>query len=179
MHLTLRHALLGIAFLIVYGVVVFSATRAYYLDRQVATAQPATGQAAASPAVPARPVFEPLADDPVALSEQADRMFSAKRYAEAEAAYRKLLTLQPGDGETLNDLGLVLHFLGRTQEALLALEQGVAAVPGFQRIWLTLGFVRLQAGLAGPAREAFERSIALDADSPIADEARRLLGSLR
>jgi Flp pilus assembly protein TadD len=179
---TLRQALLGSAFLIVYGVVVFAATRAYYLERPAA-ARPAPAAVApgAGPRPFARPQSAPpvaLADDPAALAGQADELFTQKRYGEAIAAYRKLLDLVPGDADAYNDLGLALFYAGRSAEALQVLEQGAAQNAGFQRIWLTLGFVRLQAGRNDTARAAFERCIAIDPGSPIATEARRFLERL-
>ena len=184
MKLTLRQALLGCAFLIVYGVVVFVATRGYYLDRAT-NARPAPAAPAAPASGGSRPFAMPqqrpqvaLSDDPQMLADQADDLFTQKRFGEAIVAYRKLLELTPDDADTLNDLGLSLFYAGRTGEALAALEQGVALEPGFQRIWLTLGFVRLQAGRIEEARAAFQACLDLDPESPIAKEARRLLGTL-
>jgi Flp pilus assembly protein TadD len=178
MRLSLRQALLGIAFLIVYGTVVFVATRAYYqAPRPAASATPA----AVVPAQTPRPFATtqlpsvPLADDPLALADQADELFRQKRYAQAIAAYRKLLTLVPDDAETYNDLGLALHYAGQSAEGLQVLEQGAAKDSDFQRIWLTLGFVRLQLGRVDEARAAFETCLELDPGSAIADEARRFL----
>lgn len=177
---TLRQALLGSAFLIVYGVVVFAATRAYYLERPAA-ARPAPAAPGAGPRPFALPQSAPppaLADDPVALAGQADELFTQKRYGEAIVAYRKLLDRVPGDADAHNDLGLALFYAGRTAEALQVLEQGAAQNAGFQRLWLTLGFVRLQAGRDAQARAALETCIAIDPGSPLADEARRFLARL-
>jgi tetratricopeptide (TPR) repeat protein len=183
MKLTLRQALLGGAFLIVYGVVVFVATRGYYMERATTVARPTPTVPAASGS--SRPFAMPqqrppvaLSGDPQTLADQADDLFTQKRFGEAIVAYRKLLELIPDDADTLNDLGLSLFYAGRTAEALAALEQGVAQEPGFQRIWLTLGFVRLQAGRTDEARAAFQACLDLDPESPIAKEARRLLGTL-
>jgi len=172
MKITLRQALLGVAFLIVYGVVVFAATRAYYLDARVpAAATPPMNTAIPPVAAPEMP----LSDDPQVLSDQADALFTAKRYGPAIAAYRKLLGLRPGDVETLNDLGLALHYAGQTPAALQVLEEGAAQQPPFQRILLTLGFVRLQAGQVDAARAALQACLDVDPESPIATEARRFL----
>ncbi|MDX1592827.1 MAG: tetratricopeptide repeat protein [Gammaproteobacteria bacterium] len=176
---SLRQLLLGIAFLIVYGVVVFAATRAYYLDRgSQAPAAPVTRAPARPVEVPqARPPV-PLADDPAALSDQADDLLTQKRYGEAVVAYRKLLDLAPGNVETYNDLGLALFYAGRSGEALEVLEAGAAREPDFQRIWLTLGFVQLQLARVEQAREALETCIEIDPDSPIAAEASRFLARI-
>ena len=181
MMLGLRQALLGIAFLIVYGAVIFAATRAYYLDRAAveAPAAPAASAGAARPiAIPqARPPVT-LADDPAVLADQADELLTQQRFGEAVVAYRKLLEIAPDEIDTYNDLGLALHYAGRSGEALQVLEAGVAKDPEFQRIWLTLGFVRLQLGQVDAARDALEACVDLDPQHPIADEARRFLGSM-
>ncbi|HEY5719745.1 MAG TPA: tetratricopeptide repeat protein [Gammaproteobacteria bacterium] len=182
---TLRQLLLGIAFLIVYGALVFAATRAYYLQpaaaRAPGSAAPARAQAPRPPQAQVRPSApaEPLADDPLALGEQADRLFTEQRFDAAALAYRKLLGLRPDDPQVHNDLGLSLHYLGRGPEALQVLEQGALKGPGFQRIWLTLGFVRFRLGQQAAAREALERALSLGAETPIGLEAQRFLGQLQ
>jgi hypothetical protein len=60
--------------------------------------------------------------------------------------YRRILELSPDDVEAHNDLGLALHYLGDTDGALTQLRAGAAKDAEHQRIWLTLGFVSLQAG---------------------------------
>ena len=175
---TLRQALLGVAFLIVYGAVVFAATRAYYLEQAAArppAASTPAGGAARPIAIPqARPPVT-LADDPAVLADQADELLTQKRFGEAIEAYRKLLELAPDDVDTFNDLGLALHYAGRSGEALQVLEAGAAKDAKFQRIWLTLGFVRLQLGQTESARAAFQTCVDVDPESPIAIEARRFL----
>ena len=175
---TLRQALLGVAFLIVYGAVVFAATRAYYLERAATPAPAAThasGGAARPIAIPqARPPMT-LSDDPAVLADQADELLTQKRFGEAVGAYRKLLELAPDDVDTYNDLGLALHYAGRSGEALQVLESGTRKDAGFQRIWLTLGFVRLQLGQVDAARTALQACVDLDPDSAVAVEARRFL----
>jgi hypothetical protein len=46
------------------------------------------------------------------------RLFEARRYAEAEPVYRKLLALNPKDPTAVHQLGLTLMELGRCQEAI-------------------------------------------------------------
>jgi Flp pilus assembly protein TadD len=178
---TLRQALLGVAFLIVYGAVIFAATRAYYLERGAARAPtpaaPASGAARPIAIPQARPPVT-LSDDPAMLADQADDLLTQQRFGEAVVAYRKLLELAPDEVDTYNDLGLALHYAGRSGEGLQVLEAGAAKDADFQRIWLTLGFVRLQLGQVEAARSAFETCVNLAPESPIADEARRFLGRM-
>lgn len=115
-------------------------------------------------------------DDPLALGNAADQLFAARRFQAAVPLYQRVLELRPEDAETLNDLGLALHYLGRGGEALERLQQGTELAPGFQRGWLSLGFVALQNNQPAVAREALEQAQALDPSTEIADEAERLLG---
>ena len=41
-------------------------------------------------------------------------------------------------------MGITLHYLGKSSEAILRLNEGVAIDLTHQRIWLTLGFVNSQ-----------------------------------
>jgi Flp pilus assembly protein TadD len=170
--LSLRQWLLFGAFQIIFGVVVFSATRAYYAKPAPATPTALARQApAVTPAV--------LPDNPARLAEEADRLFTARDFVGAEAAYRKLLELAPGNVDAYNDLGLVLHYTGRSAAAVEMLEQGIARDVGQPRIWLTLGFVQVQRGQNAAAEEALRKVLVLQPEGRLADEARRFLDGLQ
>lgn len=173
---TLRQWLLLLAFLIVYGVVVFAATRAYYLDTPAGT--PAAAAAARTAVNGDGGVARPLSDDPAALGEQADRFLTERDYPNAIAAFRKLVELEPDNVEVYNDLGLSLHYGGRSGEALIALQKGILVQADHPRIWLTRGFVEYQLGELEAAKQSLQRSVELAPDSAIADEARRFLERL-
>ena len=174
MKLSLRQLLLLIAFLILYGVIVFAATRAYYLELPAGRA---AAPASAAPAAAAAAV-RPLSDDPAALGEQADRFLTERDYANAIAAFRKLVRLQPDNVEVYNDLGLSLHYGGRSGEALIVLQKGIMVQGDHQRIWLTRGFVEYQLGELEAAKQSLLRSVELAPESEIAAEARRFLERL-
>jgi Flp pilus assembly protein TadD len=182
---------IALAFLVFYGFAVFAVTRDYYLRnplRPIATTVPAmpdAGSAAlgaqlraaaqdAGSAIPA----ELMASDPVLLSQEADRLFAAGRFAEAVTLYRKALELDPSDTGSRNDLGLALHYSGNSAQAITVLRAGADAAPEFQRIWLSLGFVSAQAGQTEQAREALTKARSLDPQSDVGLEADRLLGLL-
>jgi Flp pilus assembly protein TadD len=185
--------LVAIAFLAFYGFAVFAVTRDYYLRHPprpplAATSSTATSgadaaalgaqlRAAAQDAGSGIPA-EVLASDPVLLSQEADRLFAAQRFAEAVTLYRKALELDPTDAGSRNDLGLALHYAGNSQEGIEVLRAGADAAPQFQRIWLSLGFVAAQAGQTEQAREALTKAQALDPNSDVGLEAARLLGLL-
>lgn len=59
------------------------------------------------------------------------RALRSGRFAEAEAACRRLLAERPGHAPTLSNLGNVLEELGRPDEAEAAFRAAIAAQPGF------------------------------------------------
>lgn len=179
------------AFLTFFGFAVFALTRDYYLRHPVrpAVVQLPAGPHGTQPPHPRMPASSALESfgsvpetltesNPVLLRQQADKLFVERRYAEALPVYRRILELAPDDAETHNDLGLALHYLGDSTQALQILREGAAKDSGLQRLWLTLGFVSLQAGSSAEAREALERARSLGADNNIGKEAERLLGLL-
>lgn len=171
-----------------FGFAVFALTRDYYIRHPVRA--PASASAPSPHGAPggsrsqAEPsVLEPTSaipasvvqGDPVLLGQEADALFGAGRYTDAIPLYRRVLELDPGDIETYNDLGLALYYTGERAGALETLAKGTAAGPDFQRIWLTLGFVSLDAGDRTQARTALERARDLGPDNPVGQEAIRLL----
>ncbi len=173
--------LLALVFLGFYGFAVFAFTRDYYLRHP-----PQRSAAPAVPrAVPAGVVAETdstvdavIASDPKLLAQEGDRLFRAGRYGAAIERYQQALALDGGDIDTRNDLGLALHYVGRSDEALEILRTGVEMEPDFQRIWLSFGFVAAQSGRSQAARDAFEQTIALDSEAAVTAEAQRMLEQL-
>ena len=94
------------------------------------------------------------------------------------ASYERLIALEPDDADLLNNLGLVLHYVNRSEDAIDRLQQALALNDRHQRSWLTLGFVRKDLGQTKTARAAFERVLQIDNQSTMATEARRMLDSL-
>ena len=117
-------------------------------------------------------------DDPVEVSRQADEAFANKEYGRAADRYARLLELVPGDVETHNNLGLTLHYLGRSTEALRALNDGIAIDPEHQRTWLTLGYVNQQLGKDEPARKALMNASLIGDDETIRKSAMEMLREL-
>ncbi|EGV17658.1 tetratricopeptide repeat protein [Thiocapsa marina] len=172
--------LLFAVFLFFYGFTVFAVTRDYYIRD---AARPAVA-AAAPHGLPTQTTPRPAPTaipqtitetNPDLLAQQADALFVERRYTEAVPIYRRLLELRPGDVEAHNDLGLALHYMGDPDGALTQLRAGAAKDANHQRIWLTLGFVSLQAGDTVEARTALERARDLGADTGVGQEATRLL----
>ena len=173
-----------IALQTLFGASVFILTKAHYsrpgAAPAVAAPAAATASAGAGAQRPAPPIpasqFAP--NDPALLRNQAAQQFQSQDYAGAVASYERLVALEPGDADLLNNLGLVLHYVNRSEDAIDRLQQALALNDRHQRSWLTLGFVRKELGESQTARAAFERVLEIDDKSSMATEARRMLDSL-
>ncbi len=119
-----------------------------------------------------------FSDNPVALSSIGDEYFETKRYGMAIKVYEKVLELNPEDVDTYNDLGLALHYSGRSDEAIKKLKKGAEIAPSFQRVWLSLGFVLILTGQTEEARDVLEKTLEIDPESGVAQEARNFISNL-
>jgi tetratricopeptide (TPR) repeat protein len=177
-------------FQVVYGMTIFTLTRDYYLDlsdrsgaRTVAidrstSMPPSTNPGPAFPA-PGSPAFDGASvQDPVQISRQAEEYFAKKDYERAADLYARLLQIAPNDVDTHNNLGLTLHYLNRSTEALRTLNEGVAIDPENQRIWLTLGYVNSQVGNFEQASKALTTATLIGNDEAIRKSAMEMLGDL-
>jgi len=188
--LTFTQWTLLIAFQVFYGLVVFGLTRTYYETggppRASVVSQAPRADAPVGPLGASiqrfsglsAPREEMFSDDPVLLARLGDGYFEQGEYQRAMAAYERALRLAPGDVDTYNDLGLVLHYLGQSGRAVQVLEEGIARGPDYQRIRLTLGFVQYQQGNTAEAAATLQRAVALGPDSAVGIEAQRMLDSL-
>lgn len=165
-------------FEIAFGTAIFVVTRSYYRD-QVPTATPASfdvrsldfpaSNLSASRIDPDRP------RSPQEVAELADAHFANRQYSAALGLYEQLLGQDPANVDLLNNLALTLHYIGRSDEALNRLEEGIALDGAHQRIRLTHGFVLNQVGRSTEAVDALNAAIQLNESSEIADSARRML----
>jgi tetratricopeptide (TPR) repeat protein len=182
-----RFWLVLVAFEVVFGLAVFLATRSYYTS--TAGTEPGTPPiAAATPAPGLSPwpnvaltlpsSAPPTSDDPQSIAREADELFAAKQYDRAAALYERLIALDAGNVGLYNNLGLTLHYLGRSSDALDRLAAGAALDPQHQRIWLTTGFVNLQLGKAEAARAALQKAASAGGDTAIRDSAEKMLATL-
>jgi len=177
-------------FQVIFGLTVFALTRNHYRVESVATSPPLpANHPAGANLLNTNPEseFEQLMDlfppdaaetDPAAMLVQADNHFAAGRYQQAAEGYSRLLQLNPGDADIYNNLGITLHYLGRSEEALGILDEGVTVDPLYQRIWLTRGFVNSQVGNLPQAREALIRARDLGPDSDVGRAAQQMLDQL-
>lgn len=116
--------------------------------------------------------------NPEALSREADRHFEQGLFKQAADEYARLLEQAPKNVDLYNNLGLTLHYVGRSREAMEILEKGIAVDATQQRIWLTLGFVQSGVGDVSAARRSLGKAAELGPDSKVGQEAKRLLDSL-
>ncbi len=165
-------------FQVVFGLAVFTVTRDYYkvdVDRiDFSEADPG----------PFSSIDPSMLDslgtprDPADIARAANEQFATGQYARAAALYERLLAFDPGNVDTLNNLGLTLHYIGRSEEALQRLNEGKEANPGYQRIWLTLGFVNSSVGHDEAAREALRTAVDMNPDNDVGRSAAALLAEL-
>ena len=177
-------------FQVVFGLAVFTLTRQYYIQYRepVGAGSAATGQSSnAWPDQGTKADLETLLsssagraalEDPVATSRIADEFFANRQYDKAAEMYQRALASDPKSVNTYNSLGLTLHYLGQSGEALRVLNEGVAVDSNYQRIWLTLGFVNSQIGNTEEARKALTTAVQMGADNEIGKSAKEMLEKL-
>jgi len=177
-------------FQVVFGLAVFAITREYYVhDTDTVSAPPSTINQPALvwpnsiteteiARLSSSALSESTSKDPAEISRQAEEFFSNRQYDKAADLYEQLLAIRPNDVETYNDLGLTLHYLGRSTEALRRLNDGVAVDAEHQRIWLTLGFVNSQLGNSEQARTALTTAAQIGTDDSIRQSAMKMLEDL-
>ncbi len=167
-------------FQVVFGLAIFTITRQYYIhNSDNVSAEPTDRITATNPAQFGLPrSSQPITEDAALISRQAEEAFANKQYNRAAELYEQLLALSPNNVTAYNNLGITLHYLGRSAEALRKLNEGVAVDPTYQRIWLTLGFVNSQLGDTEQARTALTSAAQMGADNEVGQSALEMLENL-
>ncbi len=98
------------------------------------------------------------ADNLEALRTQANIVYDAGRYAEAEAGFRRYLALEPRDPAVTTDLASALLFQGRRAEALATYRDAVAADPQFFQARFNLGLALHAEGRTEEALVSLEKA---------------------
>jgi tetratricopeptide (TPR) repeat protein len=176
--------------LLISGVIVFAVTREMYLG-DVQTVSASSRVPAAQSAMPRNDqlvvnteMLESLLSldsqqkDPATMSLLANQYFENRQYVEAADLYGQLSALDPENVDLLNNLGLTLQYISRSEEALAVLTKGSSLDPGNQRIWLTLGYVNKAVGNQDAARSSLETAVQIDPDSDVGQSASRMLSEL-
>jgi len=179
-----------LALLFVVGVTVFAVTRQMYLgDAQTVAV---TGSDTIAPSARAQgdqleintALLESVLSldskkkDPATMSLLANKYFSNRQYAEAADLYGQLSALDPGNVNIQNNLGLTLHYISRSEEALAVLKKGAALNPDNQRIWLTLGYVNMELGNLDEAKLSLKTAEQIDPDNDVGRSASKMRSEL-
>ena len=179
-----------VVFQVFFGLAVFAITREYTMQEAATVPGHPPITASSSPAwsrgVTAADISqfsspglsESTLRDPVEISRRANEFFVNRQYQGAAELYEQLLAFSPNDAEIYNNLGLTLFYLGRSDEALRRLNEGVAVDAGHQRIWLTLGYVNSQLGNTEQARSALTNATQSGSDESIRQSALKMLSEL-
>ncbi|MBI5641855.1 MAG: tetratricopeptide repeat protein [Deltaproteobacteria bacterium] len=115
-------------------------------------------------------------NDPDILWRLGDAYFDSKQFAESSAYYKKALQFKPNEADIYNDLGLSAHYLGKSDEGLKIVEEGIKKNPYHQRIWLTKGFILAYGmGDLDGAKAAWEKANALNPESQVGKAAGEFL----
>ena len=179
-----------LVFQVFFGLAVFAITRDYYLEdadaprRHTLTAAPASaawsrGMTASDVSRLSSPgLVDTAPSDPGEIYRRAEEYFANRQYAQAAQLYEQLLTYAPNDAEIYNNLGLTLFYLGRADDSLRRLNEGVAVDANHQRIWLTLGYVNMQLGNVEDARTALGSAKDRGGNASIREAAEEMLAQL-
>jgi tetratricopeptide (TPR) repeat protein len=119
---------------------------------------PATTAAAIAPSAP------PVAPATQRAFDDASRALQAGRTAEAERGFAALVKSNPELGGPHANLGLIRRQAGKLDEAAAELEQATKLSPKQPVYFNQLGVTYRMQGQFEKAREAYEKSIALDAN---------------
>lgn len=183
---------IGLAiFQIVFGVTVFTVTRNFYTESYDGAGQKAAVKSA--PSRGASKMFKPedlrvfdgivstpqsTSQDPAEISRSANAYFAAGNYDKAAQQYERLLPFNPGSADVHNNLGISLHYIGRSDDALQILDEGITVEPTNQRVWLTLGYVNKSLGNVDRAKAALTTAMQMNPGNEIGKSATAMLAEL-
>ncbi len=111
-------------------------------------------------------------EDPKGLIELGNQYAEVGDYGNAVLCYRDALRLDASNATVLKDLGGVLHFLKRNEEAKRSLHLALKLDPALTEAWRNLGVIHADEKEWETAIECFEHCIALD---PQWDDGQRYL----
>ncbi|MFN0160619.1 MAG: tetratricopeptide repeat protein [Burkholderiales bacterium] len=95
------------------------------------------------------------------LIGSAAALSEAGQHEAAVAEYRRALVLAPDNGGVLLNLGVLLGWLGRGDEALLCLERATQLIPQVAQAWYNLGNLQYRRGNLAEAEAALWRALSL------------------
>jgi cytochrome c-type biogenesis protein CcmH/NrfG len=112
--------------------------------------------------------------------ELANLYFDAERYDDAIAWYQGALKLTPNDVNVSTDLGVCYYYTNQPDKALLQLSHSLSIDPKHTKTLLNIGIVKAfgKQDLEG-ATAAWQQVVALGADTPEGQAAKRALDTLK
>ncbi|MBI5056858.1 MAG: tetratricopeptide repeat protein [Nitrospirae bacterium] len=173
----------AVVLILIIGMVIFAVTTSNHksetpavdsAQRKTAPSGPLTDSMTQPPVQ-----LDKLPEDPKELALLGDKYFESGRYDVAVQIYEKTLQKNPDDVDTYNDMGLALHYLKRSNDAINALKKGTQIAPSYQRVWLSLGFILMSTGRNDEAKTALRKAAELNPQTDMGQEAMRILGSLK
>jgi peptidoglycan/xylan/chitin deacetylase (PgdA/CDA1 family)/uncharacterized caspase-like protein/Flp pilus assembly protein TadD len=131
------------------------------------------GEASRSAAPP--PSTTALAYD---LDRQGQQFYREKNYDWALRKFHEAVALKPGDALLLNNLGFVCYVMGRYDEALKYLQKTLAVGSPRKEAHLNIADLYLKLGRRAEAKQHYEQFLALNPNSPHAEDVRRIVQGL-
>jgi peptidoglycan/xylan/chitin deacetylase (PgdA/CDA1 family)/TolA-binding protein len=105
-------------------------------------------------------------------------LYREQKYAEALAAFERMLAIDPLNALAANNIGFVHTKLGHAEEALRWYEKTVAIDPARAVAWVNLGDAYVGAGRPVDARRAYERYSSLAPQGKLAADVTQKLARL-
>ena len=100
--------------------------------------------------------------NPIEHFKAATALYDQGRFTEAQAEYRRYLTLEPAVPEAWNDLGNCLVELGKLDDAAMAFDNAVTGRPNFAPIRANLAKCVAESGSIDSAVTLYRKTIELD-----------------
>ncbi len=100
------------------------------------------------------------------------------RFAEAAECYRRALDLDGSSPDVRTDFGACLHAMGLPERAIEEFRTVLSSLPGHRIANFNAGIVQRELGQPDSARFYWERTLALDPESPMAPRLKELLQGL-
>ncbi len=116
--------------------------------------------------------------DPKALLALSHTLHDANMFDQAIATYKQYLEIEPGNPDARVDLGVCYYSLGRYDDAIKEMKTAIDEAPGHQLGHFNLGIVTLAKGDTAEAAEWFRKSIDIDPEATVAQNAMSLLGQI-
>ncbi|HBO83425.1 MAG: hypothetical protein A2073_06705 [Deltaproteobacteria bacterium GWC2_42_11] len=126
-----------------------------------------------------RNILQKNPNDARALADIGDAYFGLQRFQDAIDVYKRVIATDPKDIDSCNDLGLSLHYTGKSEEALKYIDECIKGNPDYQRIYLTKGFILSVNGKKEEARDAWERAYNMNPVSEVGKAAQDFLAQNR